>query len=66
VVDLSKINIFGDKMVTCKMKKFVYFKYHQAADDANSGRFMVFKSNPYALWLDDYDEIVDDYLMTLP
>ncbi len=55
----GKIEILG------KTKEFVYFKYHRAADDANSGRFMVFKSNPDACWLDDYDEIVDDYPITL-
>jgi KamA family protein len=56
----GKIEILG------KTKGFVYFKYHRAADDANSGRFMVFKSNPDACWLDDYDEMVDDYPITLP
>ena len=56
----GKIEILG------KTEGFVYFKYHRAADDANSGRFMVFKSNPDACWLDDYDEMVDDYPITLP
>ncbi len=56
----GKIEILG------KTKGFVYFKYHRAADDANSGRFMVFKSNPDACWLDDYDEMVDDYPISLP
>jgi len=56
----GKIEILG------KTKEFVYFKYHRAADDNNSGRFMVFKSNPDACWLDDYDEMVDDYPITLP
>lgn len=44
----------------------VYFKYLRAADDADSGRFMVFKSNPNAYWLDDYDEPVDDRRISLP
>jgi len=56
----GKIEILG------KTKEFVYFKYHRAADDNNSGRLMVFKSNPNACWLDDYDEMVDDYQITLP
>ncbi len=56
----GKIEILG------KTKEFVYFRYHRAADDNNSGRFMVFKSNPDACWLDDYDEMVDDYPITLP
>ncbi len=40
--------------------EFVYFKYHRAADDADNGRFLVFKRNPNAYWLDDYDESVRD------
>ena len=56
----GKIEILG------KTKECVYFRYHRAADDNNSGRFMVFKSNPDACWLDDYDERVDDYPITLP
>ncbi|QSZ67753.1 KamA family radical SAM protein [Methanofollis aquaemaris] len=38
----------------------IYFKYHQAADSANIGRFMAFKRNPAALWFDDYTEPVND------
>lgn len=51
----GKIEIVG------KTKDFVFFKYLRAANDENSGRFMVFKSNPNAYWLDDYTEQVDDY-----
>jgi lysine 2,3-aminomutase len=50
----GKIEIIG------LTKEHVYFRYHRAADDKNSGRFMVFKRNPEACWLDDYDEMVDD------
>ena len=46
----GKIEIVG------KTKELVYFKYHRAANDEDSGRFLVFKSNPNACWLDDYDE----------
>jgi len=56
----GKIEILG------KTADRVYFKYHRAADDADSGRFMVFKSNPRAYWLDDYDEPVADYRIALP
>ena len=44
----------------------VYFKYHRAADDADSGRFFIVKRNPKACWLDDYDEIIRDYAINLP
>ena len=56
----GKIEILG------KTKKFVYFKYHRAAADQDSGRFLVFKSNPNAYWFDDYDEVVRDYPINLP
>ncbi len=56
----GKIEILG------KTKDFVYFKYHRAADDQDSGRFLVFKSNPNAYWFDDYDEVVHDYPINLP
>jgi KamA family protein len=32
------------------------FKYHRAADDADSGKVMIYKNNPRACWLDDYEE----------
>lgn len=47
-------------------KNRVYFKYHRAADDADSGRFLVLKRNPSAYWLDDYDEIIREYAVDLP
>ncbi len=56
----GKIEIVG------KTKDFVYFKYHRAAKDADSGRFLVFASNPNACWLDDYDEPVRNCPVNLP
>lgn len=44
----------------------IYFKYHRAADDSDSGRFLVFKRNPRAYWLEDYDEIVKNYPVNMP
>jgi len=37
-----------------------YFKYHQAADPADIGRFMAFQSNPHAYWFDDYTVLLED------
>jgi len=34
----------------------VCFKYHQAADVENVGKFMLYRSNPNAYWFDDYKE----------
>jgi lysine 2,3-aminomutase len=56
----GKIEILG------KTKDRVYFRYHRAFRDEDSGRFMVFKSNPQACWLDDYDQPIDDYPIDLP
>ena len=56
----GKIEVIG------KLGGHVYFKYHRAADDADSGRVMVFASNPDAYWFDDYEEVMDDYPANLP
>ena len=37
----------------------IYMKYHRAADDADSGSFMILKRNSDAYWLDDYSEILE-------
>ncbi len=56
----------GKIEITGKTEKLVYFKYHRAANDLDSGRFLVFKSNPNAYWFDDYDEIIREYPVDLP
>ena len=56
----GKIEVVG------KTEDFVYFKYHRAANDLESGRFLVLLSNPNAYWLDDYAEMIEDYPMDLP
>ena len=56
----GKIEIVG------KTKGYVYFKYHRAANDQDSGRFLIFKSNPKACWFDDYDEVAKDYPISMP
>ncbi len=37
-------------------KKSIYMRYHRAADPRDYKKFMVFKRNPEAYWLDDYSE----------
>ena len=56
----GKIEIVG------RTKDFVYFKYHRAAKNADSGRFLALVSNPDACWLDDYTEVIRDYPIDLP
>ncbi len=50
----------GKMEIIAKLGDRMYFKYHRAADDADSGRIMVFASNPNACWLDDYGEEIGD------
>ncbi|NLA37851.1 MAG: KamA family radical SAM protein [Methanomicrobiales archaeon] len=40
---------------------FTFFKYNQAADPDDIGRFMVYRSNPEAYWFDDYTDLVDEW-----
>ncbi len=56
----GKIEIVG------KTEDFVYFKYHRAANDADSGRYLAFRSNPNACWFDDYDEPAQNCPINLP
>jgi lysine 2,3-aminomutase len=45
-------------------EEFIHFKYHRAANDADNGRFLIFRRNPDACWLDDYDELVQESHIT--
>ena len=56
----GKIEIIG------RTEDFVYFKYHRAAEDADSGRLLALVNNPDAYWLDDYTEMIQDYPVELP
>jgi len=56
----GKIEIVG------KSRDMVYFKYHRAAKDEDSGRLLAFASNPGACWLDDYTEAIEDCPVSLP
>jgi lysine 2,3-aminomutase len=47
---IGKIEIVG------KAYGLVYMTYHRSSNPAEDGRFLVFKSNPEAHWLDDYPE----------
>lgn len=44
----GKIEVVG------KTTNHVVMRYHQAADSANIGKTMIFRSNPMAHWFDDY------------
>ncbi|MDD4138062.1 MAG: KamA family radical SAM protein [Methanoregula sp.] len=51
----GKIEIVG------KSASHVFMRYHQAADSANIGKFMVFRSNPMARWFDEYRHALTDF-----
>ncbi|MBN1796613.1 MAG: KamA family radical SAM protein [Sedimentisphaerales bacterium] len=44
----------------------IYFKYHRAAQDEDSGLFLACKSNPDAYWLDDYEEFIAECPVEMP
>jgi len=44
----GKIEVVG------KTAHHVFMRYHQAADKADIGKVMIFRSNPFARWFDDY------------
>lgn len=56
----GKIEIIG------KTEQQIFFKYHRAAEDADSGRFLIFNCNPNACWFDDYEEVIRDYPVSMP
>ncbi|MFZ0391437.1 MAG: KamA family radical SAM protein [Calditrichia bacterium] len=39
----------------------IFIRYHRAANPEEKARFMVFRRDPEAYWLDDYVELIDDY-----
>lgn len=51
----------GKMEILARTATKVFFKYHRAADPAESGKVLVCESNPAACWLDDYDEILREY-----
>jgi len=51
----GKIEVVG------KTTKHVFMRYHQAADNENIGKFMVFQRNPLARWFDDYNHPLSDF-----
>ncbi|MFA7125787.1 MAG: hypothetical protein WC129_07115, partial [Sphaerochaetaceae bacterium] len=46
--------------VAGRTEEYTFFKYNQAADPEDLGRFMVYRSNPEAYWFDDYTDLVDE------
>jgi len=51
----GKIEIVG------KTATHVFMRYHQAADPANIGKFMIFHADPVARWFDDYRHALADF-----
>lgn len=47
----------GKIEITGLTKDSIYFKYAQAAECKNIGRFMAFKRNREAVWFDDYEDL---------
>jgi KamA family protein len=51
----GKIEIVG------KTAEHVFMRYHQAAEMADIGRFMIFPVDPLARWFDDYRHALTDF-----
>ncbi|WP_292410246.1 MULTISPECIES: KamA family radical SAM protein [unclassified Methanoculleus] len=56
----GKIEVVG------RTDEFTFFKYNQAENPEDIGRFMVYKSNPEAYWFDDYTDLMDEGRVTGP
>ncbi|RLB78184.1 MAG: hypothetical protein DRH15_10375 [Deltaproteobacteria bacterium] len=55
----------GKLEIVGKTQEFMFFKYHRAAKQEDSGRFLIMRRNPMAYWFDDYEQAVDDYILDL-
>jgi L-lysine 2,3-aminomutase len=51
----GKIEVVG------KTAEHVFMRYHQAAEMADIGRFMIFHADPLARWFDDYRHALTDF-----
>ncbi|MBU0515859.1 MAG: KamA family radical SAM protein [Proteobacteria bacterium] len=47
-------------------EEHVFFKFHRAAEDEDSARFMIYRRNPQAYWFDDYSEVVAEEALDWP
>ena len=56
----------GKIEILARTETKIFFKYHRAADPADSGKVMVCESKPSACWLDDYEEILRRYPAAMP
>ncbi len=51
----------GKLEITALTESKIIFKFHNAADEDDRARVLVFKRNPKAEWLDDYEELIETY-----
>lgn len=51
----GKIEIIG------MTDEHIFFRYHRAADPEEKARILIFRRDPDAYWLDDYQELVDEF-----
>jgi len=56
----GKIEILGIS------SKYIYLKYHSSPRPEYKGRFLVFRRNPEAFWLEDLGEPIDDLFLDQP
>lgn len=54
-------HVTGKVEVVALTERHIIFRYHRIPDPDKSGKLMVFRRNPEALWLDDYTKPVNGY-----
>jgi KamA family protein len=54
----GKIEIVG------RSSRYIFMRYHQAADSALMGKLLMFDNNPHARWLEDYHHPVVPEMLT--
>jgi lysine 2,3-aminomutase len=53
----------GKLEIVGKTEGCMFFKYHRAASEEDSGRFLVMKRNPEGYWFDDFENLPDDHAL---
>jgi KamA family protein len=56
----------GKLEITSLTDEHIIFKYHNSAHDENRSRVLIYKRNPSAYWLDDYNELVGSFGPDIP
>lgn len=62
-VRLAMSHESGKVEIVALSKENIIFRYHRANDENNKHKTLIFKRNPEARWLDDYKELVEEFVV---